>query len=108
MTMGSLATLKSVDVGRVPDGLSERLQWLRKFGQPRLSMPGKGWYASIDMNTNTTGSKFTVSSEFEIATPDEAVAMLIERMLGALAKLATPGQPMTDSERAAGFGSIDA
>lgn len=83
--MGCLTRAQGGTVDRVPAGLSERLQWLRRYGQPRLHFMSDGWHARIEMNTNTTGAEFQVKSEFSHATPDAAVAVLIERMLHALA-----------------------
>lgn len=85
--MGDIQAIKPHRVETVPAGLSERLVWLCKFGKPRLSVPRDGWHANIEMNTNTTGSSFTVSTEFKLESPDAAVAQLIERMLETLATL---------------------
>lgn len=83
--MGSaLTTAKAGTFGTVPVGLAERLQWLCRFGKPRVSMLSGGWHATIDMNTNTTGTSFEVQSEFRMKDPETAVEQLTERMLAAL------------------------
>ena len=82
--MTELATLKAGKLERVPEGVSERLQWLCYFGKPRISMLGEGWHARIEMNTNTTGAQFTVVSEFGMKSPDAALQQLVERMLTAV------------------------
>lgn len=80
-------------VERAPADLEGRLVWLLKFGIPRLSRvrssPG-GWHASIEMNTNTEGASFDVKSEFDHATPSQALDVLIRRMLAALAAQGKP------------------
>jgi hypothetical protein len=69
----------------VSAGIEEKLVWLCRFGRPKLYRMENGWHCCIDMNTNTTGSKFEVSSEYKLASPSAAVDQLIERMLVALA-----------------------
>lgn len=81
----SLATPRLVDT--VPAGLEEKLIWLCKFGKPDLSVVTAGWHARIKMNTNTTGSEFTVQSDFKMPTPMAALDQLIARMLDALCAL---------------------
>lgn len=90
--MNSLAMVKPAKVETVPAGFEEKLVWLCKFGKPGVSMQDSGWHARINMNTNTTGTAFTVASEFGLRSPAAAVDQLIERMLTALATLtgATP------------------
>jgi hypothetical protein len=85
--MGALTFAKDGKVETVPAGFEDRLIWLCRFGKPRLSMVGQGWFASIEMNTNTTGSSFKVESDFKGATPSAAVDQLTERMLTTLATL---------------------
>jgi hypothetical protein len=93
--VASVNSLTAARAGRVetaPADFEEKLVWLCKFGQPRLGMLSKGWHAKIEMNTNTTGTSFDVSTDFQQPTPSAAVDQLIERMLTALATLtgATP------------------
>lgn len=86
---GFLTTAKSGAVGATPAGFEERLEWLCWFGKPRISRVSAGWYATIEMNTNTTGAEFKVTSELDHATPSAALNLLIQRMLETLAKLST-------------------
>lgn len=72
---------------QVPASLSERLEWLCRFGLPRVSRLEQGWYAVIAMNTTAIGASFDVKSDFSHKSPDAAVAQLIERMLAALAAI---------------------
>lgn len=89
--MNALVAAKAGTIDLAPAGFTDRLKWLCKFGKPRVGVSGSGWYAKIEMNTNTTGTSFDVSSDFGMADPEKAVAQLIERMLAALAALgATP------------------
>lgn len=87
--MGWLTTAKSGVTEQVPASLEERLVWLCRFGKPAVRKSGvtDGWVANIEMNTNTTGSKFEVSSGHDCASPSAAVAELISRMLEALTAL---------------------
>lgn len=88
--MSDLTTSKPGPFDRVPADLCGKLQWLCRFGQPSVRMMDSGWYASIDMNTNTTGTAFKVRSEFALPSPTAAAEQLIERMLTALATLSNP------------------
>lgn len=90
--MNALTVAKSGRVETVPAGFEERLVWLCQFGKPRVSMLDTGWHASIQMNTNTTGTSFEVKSEFGNQTPSAAVSQLIERMLSALVALTPAGE----------------
>lgn len=60
--------------------LEELLLVATKYGKPRLSFHGSGWYCAIDMNTTTPGSDFKVASEFGIATPMQAVTQCLDRV----------------------------
>lgn len=84
---GFLTTAKSGTVGATPAGFEERLEWLCRFGKPRISRVSDGWFASIDMNTNTTGAEFKVTSDLGHATPSAALNIMIQRMLETLVKL---------------------
>ena len=83
--MNSLVAAKAGTVERVPDDLSGTLRWLCRFGKPRLFRHGGDWSCAIEMNTNTTGSEFTIRSGFGHQTPDAAVDVAIANMLTALA-----------------------
>jgi len=80
-------------IERTPADLEGRLVWLLKFGVPRVARTtgsGGGWHARIEMNTNTDGASFEVKSEFDHATPTQAMDVLIRRMLAALAAQGKP------------------
>lgn len=85
--MNWLTAVKSGSTERAPAGFEEKMLWLCKFGEPGINKMRKGWWARIEMNTNTTGSKFQVDTEHTNETPSQAVDQLIERMLDALAAL---------------------
>jgi hypothetical protein len=85
--VNSLVAAKSGASEKTPAGFEDKLIWLCKFGQPRVSNTGNGWYASIEMHVSAQGAKFEIRSEFGCATPSVAADMLIQRMLEALARL---------------------
>lgn len=86
--MTALIGVAAGGVQRVPAGLSERLDWLRSFGRPRLSCMRDGaWYGVIDMHVSSKGAEFKVTSDMNCQKPDDAVAQVIERMLDTLAKI---------------------
>lgn len=74
MTMVNLAVVNHVD-----GELETELLSLTKHGKPRLSLQTRGWYCSIDMNTNAEGASFDVKSEFGHKTPSDAVAQAKRR-----------------------------
>ena len=78
---------------RPVEGLStdELLAAMARLGQVRLFLFMGGWVASINMNTNTTGASFEVSSEHHLPTPRDALKQCYERALGAVAQL-QPGE----------------
>lgn len=88
--MNWLTTAKEGQTQQVPAGIEERMVWLCSFGTPRLSRASGGWHARIEMNTNTTGAKFEIVTDFDCETPSKAVDDLIARMLQTLSKLTAP------------------
>lgn len=64
--------------------LEDLMIYSEKFGKMRLVRMGDGWFCSIDMNTNTTGTSFEVKSEFNHATPLVAARTCLDRMHTAL------------------------
>lgn len=80
------STTPSAAVERVPAGLEERLEWLTRFGKPRVCFDGKGWSAHMEMHVANAGAEFTVRSEFNMDTPSAALDQCITRMLETLAK----------------------
>jgi hypothetical protein len=83
-----LTLFKQPEATRVYDlPLDEHLTFLIRYGRPRLSYLDKGWYCKVEMNTNTTGTQFDVSSEFGHLNPNEAVKQCHERIDAALNQL---------------------
>lgn len=80
------STTPSAAVERVPAGLEERLEWLTRFGKPRVRFDVDGWSAHIDMHVANAGAEFKVRSEFNMDTPSAALDQCITRMLETLAK----------------------
>lgn len=67
--------------------LEEHLQQMRYYGKPRVSLLNNGWYSTVEMNTNTTGTSFEVKSDFDHPTPTLAAKQCHERILNALKEL---------------------
>lgn len=84
-----LALLPSISEAKRIENLSleELLTEMLRYGKPRVSYVDKGWYSTVEMNTNTVGTKFDVSSEFGQPTPLHAARMCHERILNALREL---------------------
>ena len=72
---------------KVPEDLSNLLIELLKYGHPRLSHLGGGWHCNVEMNTNTTGADFKISSNFDIPTPYQAAKQCHERIINTLKNL---------------------
>jgi hypothetical protein len=68
--------------------LDAMLDALSKFGKPRLSHTGAGWYCAVDMYVGEQGVEFKVASEFGLRSPADAVRQCAERMDIALKALA--------------------
>ena len=69
------------------DDLQELMIDLIRFGKPRVSFLQGGWYCTVEMNTNTTGAKFDISSEFNHPTPMSAAKQCYARIQTALKQL---------------------
>jgi hypothetical protein len=79
---------KLSDATKIQDlTLEEHLEQMTYYGKPRVSRMSNGWYSSIEMNTNTTGTTFEVKSEFDNHTPTMAAKQCHERILNALKQL---------------------
>lgn len=85
--MSALMIRLGTEAGPVPASVTERMQWLCSFGTPAINRMRNGWWASIEMNTNTTGAKFQVDTEMDHETIDSAVDDLIHRMIESLVSL---------------------
>jgi hypothetical protein len=71
-----------------PNDLEGQLLALAKYGHPFLFLTkGGGWRASVDMNTNTTGTSFEVKSDSDHRTPSAAMKQCTERVQQALTAL---------------------
>lgn len=66
------------------DDLQDLMQYMIKYGKPRISYISNGWYCGVEMNTNTAGSSFEVKSEFGHPTPMAAAKQCHERILNAI------------------------
>ena len=88
--MGEISNRIPAHSETCPSGIEDRLIWLCRFGEPRVLKMSGGWHACIEMNTNTTGSKFEVRTDFNCGSPYESIDQLISRMCEALAALARP------------------
>ena len=55
--------------------LRAELMDLCKYGRPRISLGERGWHCNIEMNTNADGAVFKVHSEFNHASPDDALVV---------------------------------
>ena len=69
------------------DDLQELMVEMIKYGHPRVSHMQGGWYCCVQMNTNTTGAKFDISSEFSHPTPMSAAKECYTRIQTALKQL---------------------
>lgn len=75
----------------IPDSglsLEELLLQLSKFGKPRVSHTGDGWYAALEMYVGREGVDFKIASDFGAPSPLRAVEQCAQRMKKALAALA--------------------
>jgi len=77
----------SVDYEKVPEDLSGLLIQLLNYGHPRISHHSGGWHCNVEMNTNTTGADFKISSDFDIPTPYQAAKQCHERIINTLKNL---------------------
>lgn len=64
--------------------LEDILTSMIRYGKPRVSYQGDGWYCCIEMNTNSDGVAFDVKSEFHQPDPITAATMCRTRMLKAI------------------------
>jgi len=88
--MNGLVAAKAGVTETMPAGFEDKLVWLCRFGQPRVSNGGDGWNACIEMHVSAQGAKFEIRSDWKMCSPSAAVDMLIQRMLEALARLTAP------------------
>lgn len=67
--------------------LNERLVELNRYGHPRVSHHGNGWFASVELFISSEGTNVDVKSEFGHPTPDSAVTQLEQRLRAMLRDL---------------------
>lgn len=67
--------------------LEEMLLMLAKYGEPRLSLQGNGWYCAIEMRVSSVGVQFKVASEFGCKSPGTAAAECCARVEKTLSDL---------------------
>lgn len=73
-------------IRETPDTLEKVLAELTRYGKPRISYQGDGWYSTIEMNTNSDGVSFDVKSDFKHTTAIDAVLQCRSRMLTAISQ----------------------
>ena len=78
--MNELDTLSNIlrRSGDVP--LETMLVALLKYGKPRISHDGFGWYCAVEMYVAAKGVNFKVASDFSNPTPSHAVKQCAERL----------------------------
>lgn len=68
-------------------GVEDGLDFLCKYGKPRLAKTDNGWYVSIEMFVNGEGVNFKIDSDFGLKTQKEAVHQCIDRLLKTIKSL---------------------
>lgn len=66
--------------------LEQVLCEMTKYGKPRISYIGDGWFSTIEMNTNSKGVSFEVKSDFNHVSPVNAVIECRSRMMTAISQ----------------------
>jgi hypothetical protein len=85
--MQGLVAAKAGTTDKVPADLAGKLVWMTRFGKPRISHTGDGWYSNIEMHVASKGTTFTVASDFKHEHPTTALDQCIDRMLSTLSAL---------------------
>lgn len=67
--------------------LEQLLIYMLRFGKPRVTFVSTGWCCKVEMNTNSKGTQFDVSSEFGHPTPLSAARECHERVVSAMKTL---------------------
>lgn len=67
--------------------LEEMLYALTKYGKPRLSHDGKGWYCAVEMYVTAAGVDFKVASDFGCNSPMSAATQCASRLDKALSDI---------------------
>lgn len=74
------ATLERLLLREGPISLEEMLLALAKYGKPRISHDGSGWYCAIEMYVSSSGVDFKVASEFGCSSPMAAALQCASRL----------------------------
>lgn len=69
------------------EDLNDLLLEMCRYGRPRVVLITEGWYCSINMHTTTTGTDFTISSDFYQQTPIAAAKQCHARIIAAVQQL---------------------
>lgn len=72
-----------------PEDLNELLLQLTEYGSPRVSLISEGWFAALELNTNSKGFAGKISSEYDHPTPLNAVMQLRDRLEYMVKEMAT-------------------
>ncbi len=62
----------------------DKLLWLDTVGHPNVYRGEHGWSLSVKMHIRVAGATFEVRSDYNCATPGEAMNQLLERVYVAL------------------------
>lgn len=62
------------------DQLEATLIALTKYGRPRVSLLGDGWYACVELHSRAQGFEATAKSDFDHRTPTAATSQLLKRL----------------------------
>ncbi len=68
-------------------GLDKLLVHMAHYGKPHLFIGSSGWFCSVAMNTNTTGTSFEVKSDHGMPDPFAAATQCNQRIEAALRQL---------------------
>jgi hypothetical protein len=63
------------------------LDFLQKYGDPRLTKLDSGWYCSLTLFATGTGVKFEVASDFRLGTPLIAAQQCLDRLTTTLSQI---------------------
>lgn len=84
---GSLPAVDRLVLFNGAKTLEELLLALAKYGKPRLSHDGSGWYCAVEMYVSSSGVDFKVASEFGRPSPIGAAMQCASRLDKALSDI---------------------
>ncbi len=64
--------------------LEQSLEYLSRYGRPRVSKLSEGWHCSVEVFVTGPGVQFEVKTGFNHATPRDAAALCCDRLNAAL------------------------